>query len=384
MSLMLIAVVVAFVWALAHGMLVTAWRSAVEKSFGEPRPVPPYVELPSVRVIIPVRNGADTLNSVLQDLHAQHYPREQMEVVVVNDHSTDATRSILQAMGAQWHGLRAMDLPVDRSGKKAAIDLGLGQEGPELTIVTDADVRSGPDRVRTIVEHWQRTAADMLLAPVRTHVEGGLLAMLQGEEQAALQGATAGSALLGSPLLANGANMAFTRSAFRQLGGFHGDPWASGDDMTLLARMQRAQRRVVYVADPAATVVTGHEGTWSGYLQQRLRWAGKMRAHPEAQAKWLPVAGLLLPWVLLGITVPAMHLQVGERLLHTWTLLLFAWAAWALPVVRLVRTMHRALGTPTRPVPATILALAWFAAVSPAIALLSLLRKPLWKGRRVR
>jgi len=222
------------------------------------------------------------------------------------------------------------------------------------------------------------------LAPVHMVSEGGTLGLLQSEEQAALQGATAGSALQGSPLLANGANMAFTRAAFREVGGFTGDPWASGDDMTLLARMRRAGRTISYVADPRAAVFTRPEPSMRDYLQQRIRWAGKMRAHSGTSAKVLPAVALLLPWSLFALTLPAAQLRVGEQLLHTWSMLLFAWAAWAVPVVSMVRSHHRHMGTPPHPVTHTLLALAWFAAVSPLIAVSALWWRPVWKGRRLK
>ena len=384
MSLLLILVCVAFMLSLVHGLVLTAWRTMTEEAFAGTWDEPAQVTPPSVRIIVPVRNGGVMVTAVLQDLYAQRYPREALEVVVVNDHSTDDTLARLQAMRAQWPALQVLDLPADRTGKKAAIELGVGSEGPELLIVTDADVRSGPERVKGMVQHWSRTGAQLLLAPVHMVQEGGPLGWLQGEEQAALQGVTAGSALRGMPLLANGANMAFTRAAFHEVGGFRGDRWASGDDMTLLARMSMAGRRVSYVADARTVVITRPETSLADYLSQRVRWAGKMRAHPDALVKVVPVAALLLPWFLFSITLPALHLRVGEQVLHTWSLLLFAWAAWLVPVVRMVRTHHRVMGSEPLPMVYTLLALAWFVAVSPLIAIAALWWRPLWKGRRLK
>ena len=384
MSLLLILVCGAFVLALLHGLMVTAWRSAAEEAFAAGPADPVQIGGVKVRVLVPVRNGEGTIVAVLQDLHAQHMPREAMEVVVINDHSTDGTMACLQSMRSQWPALQVLDLPADHAGKKAAIERGVGAEGPELILVTDADVRFGPERVATVVQQWSRSGAHMLLAPVHMISEGGILALLQCEEQAALQGATAGSAVQGSPLLANGANMAFTRTAFREVGGFTGDRWASGDDMTLLARMRRAGRTIGYVADARAAVFTRPEPTMRDYFEQRIRWAGKMRAHPGSAAKVLPAVALFLPWSLLALTLPALQLRVGEQLLHTWSMLLFAWAAWAVPVVRMVRGHHRNMGTAPNPVSHTVLALLWFAAVSPLIAVAALWWRPVWKGRRLK
>jgi len=52
------------------------------------------MSLKNFSIIVPVYNGADTLPACLEALVGQTYPREQYEVIVVNDGSTDATPQI--------------------------------------------------------------------------------------------------------------------------------------------------------------------------------------------------------------------------------------------------------------------------------------------------
>ncbi len=82
-------------------------------------------ECPVVSMIVPVRDGAATIAGLLQDLHAQRYPKECMEVVVVDDHSADTTVAVVRGMMQQWPQLRL--LTNDGDGKKAAITLGVSE-----------------------------------------------------------------------------------------------------------------------------------------------------------------------------------------------------------------------------------------------------------------
>lgn len=370
----------AFAGAFAHALRMEAWRRA----FGtllQARPVPyPIGEEVPVTLVVPVRNGADTLTSLLQDLYAQAYPRELVEVIVVDDHSSDGTADIVERMAVRWPGSRLLRL-TDAVGKKAAIEAGVKAATGTLVLLTDADARCGPGRVEAVVRHWQAEHWDLLLLPVRT-VGEGFLGMLQEEEQGALLGSAVGLVYEGRPLLANGANLAFTKAAFEQVGGYAGDRWASGDDVFLLERMRRARKAVAYLLDAEVLVTVEAERNWRGFLRQRLRWAGKMRGIRDTTGTMLAGLGLSLPWLLLVVTIVlADRVRIGQGVLFTWALLGAAWCAWLMPVLGLSGDAQRFLsgGSSRR---RSLVALVAFTLYAPAIALLSLVWRPKWKGRR--
>ena len=80
----------------------------------------------SVSVIIPARNEAKGIRACLESILAQDYPKALLEVIVINDHSTDDTAAIVQNMALQYPNLRIEDLQVDdiNSYKKAALTQG--------------------------------------------------------------------------------------------------------------------------------------------------------------------------------------------------------------------------------------------------------------------
>lgn len=362
--------------AVVFQVLAGVWT----KALNEPLPEAPVKgPVPTTTVLVPARNAGDTLAPLLQDLHAQQGLKAPAEVLVVDDGSTDATAQLALSMAAHWPQLRVLE--AEGAGKKAAITTGVRAAHGALLVQTDADVRCGPDRSATIAEIASRTRADLLLMPVATDGHGWLGAM-QEVEQAALFLVALGTARAGRPLLANGANMAYTAEAFDAVRGFEGDVQASGDDVHLVLRMRTAGRQVAYLHDPRVVVRTAAAPDVQAFLAQRLRWAGKMHAQPW-RYKWGPALGMAFPWCLLWLTFTVdWTAQLGHGLLYSALLLIGAWVLWCDAALRLVRKGQEALGQRYR----TVVALFGLCAMhvhAPIIGLLSIFIRPQWKGRRV-
>lgn len=393
MSTYLQLALIAFMLAMVHAAVLETWRRNLQRRSGNGAGTSSTEPTTRVSMIVPVRNGEATIVPLLQDLHAQRYPKEWCEVIVVDDHSEDATAAMVNGLMRTWPQLRC--LKAEGHGKKAAIATGARAAKGGVLLLTDADMRCGPERLPAMVEAWQRTTQALLLMPVRLAAGSTALDRLQAEEHLALQGATAGSGLEGRPVLANGANMAFAKDAFDRVGGYTGDRWASGDDLFLMRRMQRAGLPVAYLAD-RRTIVTGvPERTWAGFWAQRSRWAGKMRALLGSRGMWLGAFAVLFPWGLGLLTyLVVRNVQVGQQLFYTASLLTAAWLAWSFPIFRLVRTTERFLAveghasaTPherlgIRATLVTCVALLVFALYAPVLSLLSFFFRPAWKGRR--
>lgn len=382
LSLCLIAFFATFVFALVVG----GWKDAFNKAARRPGdmtgPVPDW----KVSLIVPARDAAGTLAALLQDLHAQQYPKELSEVLVVDDHSSDGTAAIVRGMMRNWAQLRLITATGD--GKKAAIAQGVAEAAGEWVLLTDADARCGPLRVERIMRKVRQDDVDMLILPVLTQGEGSLVQRIQVDEQTALLGVAAGAAAGGAPVLANGANMAFSKEAFMAVGGYDGDRWASGDDIFLLRRMLDARRTVGCLLDPEVVVTVTAEPGWGAFWRQRLRWAGKMRGVGVA-GSWAALTGILLPWYLFYVSCSfsveeLMARHPGASLM----LLASAWLLWLLPVLALTRAVRRFLRTSDTYHPrrgaglSTIVSLAAFTVYAPLVAVASVFIRPQWKGRR--
>lgn len=364
--------------ALVFAALVRQWTA----SFGAAlRAGVPTAEAVPLTVLIPARNEAERITPLLQDLASQR-PVAPPEVIVVDDASEDGTLERARSMAERWPVLRVIALQ-GATGKKAALEAGMAAATHPVALFTDADVCCGPGRSDAFGRTWKALAPDLLLGPVFLREAHGLWGRYQREEQAVLLGVAAGSALSGTALLANGANLAVRRALFTTMGGYTADRhWASGDDMFLLRRVQRTGGRVAFVADPAAAVVVEPAPGAGAWWRQRLRWAGKLRAYPAPAAMAFGLLAVCLPWALAFTTVRALDLRVGGGLAWTWALLFMAWSAWLGAALGLVQVAKEAQGLRHRPLGST-LALGWMAATAPVIALCALVLRPRWKGRRI-
>lgn len=242
-----------------------------------------------VSVIVPVRNEAQHIEALLGDLCGQRHPH--WEALVVDDHSTDGTADLVRAFAAR-HPDRAIrllerdDRPV-YSPKKAAISLAIGQARGQLVVTTDGDCRVGPDWLAVLVGAYVRRGAKVLSAPVAFGEQSSLFEWLQTVEFASLIGTGGASLALGSPNMANGANLAYDRAAFEEMGGFEGTAQvASGDDEFLLHKFHaRWPGSALFVRDPRAVVRTRALADWESFGQQRRRWASKWPLYQNVAAR---------------------------------------------------------------------------------------------------
>lgn len=93
----------------------------------------------------------------------------------------------------------------------------------------------------------------------------------------ALQAATAATVSVGLHSMCNGANLAYQKSTFYEVGGFKGiDNIASGDDMLLMNKIkQRYKNKIGYLFSKNSIVTTQPMPNWSSFINQRIRWASK-------------------------------------------------------------------------------------------------------------
>jgi glycosyltransferase involved in cell wall biosynthesis len=118
---------------------------------------------PSVSIVVTALNEADTIAPALQSLLAIDYP--DLEVIVINDRSTDATPQILERMAAEQPRLRVLHittLPSGWLGKNHALQRGAEIARGEYLLFTDADVLFAPDAVSRAAAYCRQGDVDHL------------------------------------------------------------------------------------------------------------------------------------------------------------------------------------------------------------------------------
>ena len=144
---------------------------ALEMPRLDPAPLEPAAgPRPRVSVVIAARNEEDELPGTLDSLLAQDYP--DLEIVVVEDSSTDGTRAVIDARGPRVRRVDPPPLPEGWVGKNWACWNGANATTGEWILFLDADVRTHPAAVRTTVEWARRENADLATIAPRVEMRG--------------------------------------------------------------------------------------------------------------------------------------------------------------------------------------------------------------------
>ncbi|MBK7762974.1 MAG: glycosyltransferase [Bacteroidetes bacterium] len=232
-----------------------------------------------VSIIIPARNEATNIGRLLKNVTSQYYPHELIEIIVVDDHSEDETSQI----ASSFSRVKCISLAKFTEGKilnaykKKAIEIGIAQSTGELIITTDADCAMENYWLLNIVAYYETYYPALIASPVLFNYENSSLSVFQHIDFTMMQGITGAIAFTKSGTLCNGANLAFTRSAFESVNGYVGiDDIASGDDMLLMYKIEKQfPKRTAYLKCLDAVVTTYPMPNLKSFLLQRQRWASK-------------------------------------------------------------------------------------------------------------
>jgi cellulose synthase/poly-beta-1,6-N-acetylglucosamine synthase-like glycosyltransferase len=232
----------------------------------------------AVSIIIAARNEELGIHKTIEDLLAQDYDKELTEIIFIDDHSTDDTNRIVSSYADQ--GVKLITLnehqPLN-SYKKKAIQTAISAATGTLIITTDADCRMGSKWLKTIVGFYSAHQYKMISSPVAYFEEKSFFERAQALEFLYLIGLGASTIGNKKPSTCNGANLAYERDAFYEVGGFKGiDDLASGDDELLLHKMAaRFDNHIGFLKNEDALVYTHAKPNLQEFIQQRKRWASK-------------------------------------------------------------------------------------------------------------
>lgn len=267
--------------------------------------------LTTISIIIPARNEEENIGHCLRDLESQDYPLHLMEVIVVNDHSTDLTEERVSGF-AQSHP--SMNLRLILTGapgnnqafKKRSIRSGVDASTGDLIITTDADTRLKRGWISSIVDFYKRQKPKMIIGPVAFHEESSFFERLQSMEFFGLMAATAGSCNMGFPLMCNGANLAFERKVYLETRDSEDDlRYPSGDDLFLMMKIRKkyGAESVKYLFAEEAMVSTKAKKTLREFFAQRLRWVSKSRGYTDHVVMAVAIVTWLFNFLLLSTLV---------------------------------------------------------------------------------
>lgn len=215
-------------------------------------------------VLIAARNEEEKIALTIGDILAQDYPAHLFEIIIADDHSTDRTAEIISSYADR--GVRLLQLRDEKalnSYKKRAITEAIKLSTGDFLVATDADCRMGPKWLSSIVDYYQSNNLVMISSPVSYFGERNLFERMQTLEFSYLIGL--GAAFIGNnhASTCNGANFAYRKDIFYEVGGFKGiDDLASGDDELLLQKVaEKYPDRIGFLKKRDAIVYTDAKPT---------------------------------------------------------------------------------------------------------------------------
>jgi glycosyltransferase involved in cell wall biosynthesis len=117
---------------------------------------------PSVSIIIPVYNDPFGLKETLDCLVTQVFPKDQYEIIVIDNGSTDSTFEIGNSYADQFHGLIRFVLENKVKGSYAARNKGIEVSHGKLLIFMDANVTVGSDYIEKVNDRFRKSDVDYL------------------------------------------------------------------------------------------------------------------------------------------------------------------------------------------------------------------------------
>jgi len=243
----------------------------------------------TISVIISARDEEKNIYDCLQSIVSQIYPKQLFEVIVVDDHSIDATTEIVQSFIDKNFSLISLrdftGNEILNSYKKKAIEIAVSKATGELIVTTDADCIAPPQWLQTIASFYEKYHPAFIAAPVDysfTSLKGERLSarflkIFQSLDFITLQGITGAAVSKKFHSMCNGANMAYEKKVFYEVDGYKGiDTIASGDDMLLMHKIYKEYpNRVLFLKSANAIMETKPVDTLTDFFNQRIRWASK-------------------------------------------------------------------------------------------------------------
>ena len=114
-------------------------------------PRPEY--LPAVTVVIPAMNEADVIERTIRAAAASDYPTDLLEIIAIDDGSTDDTGEIMMAMDREFENVRAIVFP-ENLGKREGMATGIMEGHGDLIVFIDSDSRVAPNAIRRIAQYF--------------------------------------------------------------------------------------------------------------------------------------------------------------------------------------------------------------------------------------
>lgn len=279
---------------------------------------------PSVTVLVPCHNEEAVVAAMVSALGRLDYPRHRLQIICVEDGSSDRTGELLDEYAAGT-GITVLHRPPgEGGGKSGALNFALTRARGEVVIVFDADHRPHSGVVWRLARHFADPEVGAVQGWCRIHNGSAspIARLVEIDYLAGYLVNESGRHLIYRLPAYGGANCAVRRDLLSSAGGWNEDTVTEDTDLTLRLTLRGYQVRYDATAVDEEEAVT----TLRHYWRQRYRWA---RGHQQAwrdfrSAVWrnrrMSFTGKLETTMFLLVFHTPVMAGLGAVLLLLWTL----------------------------------------------------------------
>jgi biofilm PGA synthesis N-glycosyltransferase PgaC len=267
---------------------------------------------PGVTVLIAAFNEAAAIAETIASAANEDYPGP-LEILVLNDGSTDATAAVAEEakrnlVGRPGVSVRIVDYPVNR-GKAAVLNAGLREARHALIVTIDGDTRLKPDALAYIVERLESDPEGTVAVAGAVLVRNSRTNLMTGAQEwdyfHGIAAVKRMQSMYHGTLVAQGAFSVYRKAAVLEVGGW---PECVGEDIVLTWALLKKGHRIGYAED--AIVFTNAPTTFKQFALQRKRWSrGLIEAlHHHEDLLFVPrLSAMFIWWNLLFLPLDLVY-----------------------------------------------------------------------------
>ncbi|MBN1632543.1 MAG: glycosyltransferase [Ignavibacteria bacterium] len=231
--------------------------------------------LPTVSVIVAARNEEENIAGCLESLKNLSYPTELLEVIIVNDSSSDKTKEFVLENIREHKNFTLTDSSENISkifpGKANAVDCGIKISRGEIIMTTDADCRIPENWIQETVKYYDEKIG-MVCGFTRISEDNGFSAKVQAFDWLYLLSIAIGSSGFNRTLSCIGNNLSFRKKVYDEIGGYGKIKYSVTEDLALMIAIRNSGYKIRYPVNPLSVVVTDKCKTFFELYSQKKRW----------------------------------------------------------------------------------------------------------------
>jgi cellulose synthase/poly-beta-1,6-N-acetylglucosamine synthase-like glycosyltransferase len=229
-----------------------------------------------VTVIVAARNEENIISRCISSLKNLKYDKSLLEIILVNDKSTDSTKSIMITETKDCSFIKVIDSDDTETknlkGKANAIDTAIKIAVGDIILMTDADCIVPTEWVRETVNYYTGNVG-MVCGFTKIYYSNSFFAKLQALDWIYLQSLATCSSGIGSILSCIGNNISFTKSVYQEIGGYEKINFSVTEDLALMRKINSDRKyKVIYPVNPDCAVITEECKTIKELYNQKKRW----------------------------------------------------------------------------------------------------------------